>query len=285
VLRDEILAEIALTGPMSIARYMQLCLTHPVYGYYKTRDPLGRDFTTSPEISQIFGEMIGIWIASKGMGEIKLCEVGPGRGTLMSDILRVLGKAGIHADVHLVETNPVLRLEQAKRISHATWHENIPDCDILIANEFVDCLPINQYVNGHEVRLGANFTVSLAPSLLNYSQFTEICDYTMLNKNFKHALFIDYGYESGHGNTLQAMKNGNYVDVFESPGEADLTAHVNFTALRDYFGRGVIKTQREFLLEQGFNARLKNLKPHGAERLIDNSTPESMGALFKVLEI
>lgn len=285
MLRDEILAEIALTGPMSVARYMQLCLTHPIYGYYKTRDPLGCDFTTSPEISQIFGEMIGVWIASKGMHEIKLCEVGPGRGTLMSDILRVLEKAGIKADVHFVETNPILKLEQAKRVPHATWHEMIPECDILIANEFVDCLPINQYVNGHEVRLGDEFKFKLAPSLIKHSQFTEICDYRMLNTNFKHALFIDYGYESGYGNTLQAMKNGNYVDVLETPGEADLTAHVNFTALRNYFGRGVIKSQREFLLDYGFESRLKTLKPHGAERLIDNSTPKSMGALFKVLEI
>jgi NADH dehydrogenase [ubiquinone] 1 alpha subcomplex assembly factor 7 len=289
VLRDEIFSEIALAGPMSVSRYMQLCLQHPKFGYYKTRDPLGRDFTTSPEISQIFGEMIGVWIASLGMAHIKLCEAGPGRGTLMADILRVLAKAGITADVHLVEINPILKAEQAKRVQ-ATYHETIPDCDVLIANEFVDCLPINQYREGHEVRLGADFQFALspfllAPSLIKHSTFTEICDYSGLNHNFKHALFIDYGYINGAGDTLQAMKNGQYVNVLETPGEADLTAHVDFTALQKHFGRGQISTQRDFLLRHGFMQRMNALKPHGAERLIDVSTPQSMGCLFKVLEI
>jgi len=152
-------AEIAASGPMSVARYMALCLGHPEHGYYICRDPLGGagDFTTAPEISQMFGEMIGLWLADRwrALGSpdpVRLVELGPGRGTLMADVLRAAASTGLSAaaEVWLVETSPVLRAEQARRVPGAQWATalgEVPDGPALIvANEFVDALPVHQFL-------------------------------------------------------------------------------------------------------------------------------------------
>ena len=157
----EIAALIRETGPIGIDRYMALCLGHPVHGYYRTRDPLGPrgDFTTAPEISQMFGELVGVWIASvwAAMGApapLRLVELGPGRGTLMADALRALRTVAPTAaiDLHLVETSPVLRAAQEATLGAATptWHADVasvpPGPAIVVANEFFDCLPVRQFV-------------------------------------------------------------------------------------------------------------------------------------------
>ncbi|MFN3615699.1 MAG: class I SAM-dependent methyltransferase, partial [Rubrimonas sp.] len=159
-LSDIIRAEIAATGPMTVARYMALCLGHPRHGYYVTRDPLGAggDFTTAPEISQMFGELLGLWAAQVwlDMGappRVLLVELGPGRGTLAADALRAARAApGFNDAVEtwLVETSPVLRAAQARAVPAARWAERIEDVPegptILLANEFFDALPVRQFV-------------------------------------------------------------------------------------------------------------------------------------------
>jgi len=159
---EALLAElIAAEGPLRIDRYMGLCLGHPRHGYYITRDPLGDkgDFVTAPEVSQVFGELVGVWAvgvwAAMGQPEaFNLVELGPGRGTLMADVLRTLRKAApacaAAASVHLVETSPVLRQRQRAAVGEgATWHdrlEDVPDGPmILLANEFFDAIPIRQF--------------------------------------------------------------------------------------------------------------------------------------------
>ena len=149
---------------MTVERYMALCLGHPVYGYYRTRDPLGAqgDFTTAPEISQMFGELIGLWMleAWHAMGRPHACrlvELGPGRGTLMADLLRatrLLPDFRVAATVHLVETSPALRQRQHATLASSgaalAWHDRLEDVPagplLLVANEFFDALPIRQFV-------------------------------------------------------------------------------------------------------------------------------------------
>jgi NADH dehydrogenase [ubiquinone] 1 alpha subcomplex assembly factor 7 len=155
--------QIAASGPMPVSRYMQICLTHPEYGYYLKRDPLGRDgdFITAPEVSQMFGELIGLWAASvwNAMGmpqEVKFIELGPGRGTMMGDALRAVRILPAFHDaisVHLVEASPTLRDKQRDKLADAAyveWYDRIEDIPegpaIILANEFFDALPIHQAV-------------------------------------------------------------------------------------------------------------------------------------------
>ena len=163
-LEAEIRAIIAIDGPIPVDRYMQLCLGHPRHGYYVTRDPLGAagDFVTAPEVSQMFGELIGAWAATvwRQIGSppaVRLIEMGPGRGTLMADALRAArAMPEFHAalSVHMVETSPVLCALQEKTLANTraplVWHHGIEEVPqgpaIAIANEFVDGLPIAQFV-------------------------------------------------------------------------------------------------------------------------------------------
>jgi SAM-dependent MidA family methyltransferase len=150
---------------MPVWRYMELCLTHPKFGYYVSRDPLGRegDFTTAPEVSQMFGELLGLWAASvwKAIGSpplLRLIEIGPGRGTMMADALRalrVLPPLHQALSIHLIEINPVLREKQATTLSglrDISWHDSIDDIPdgpaIIFANEYFDVLPIHQMIKG-----------------------------------------------------------------------------------------------------------------------------------------
>ena len=175
-LEQEIRAQIAADGPMPVSRYMALCLGHPRYGYYMTRDPLGvaGDFTTAPEISQMFGELLGLWAVAtwQQMGSptrLALVELGPGRGTLMADALRaarLVPAFGAAIEVHLVETSPVLRARQKALLADAgvplSWHDRVDDLPgdptVVIANEFFDALPISQFLRStqgwHERRVG-----------------------------------------------------------------------------------------------------------------------------------
>jgi NADH dehydrogenase [ubiquinone] 1 alpha subcomplex assembly factor 7 len=282
-------------GPMPLDRYMTLCLSHPEYGYYMTRDPFGADgdFTTSPEISQVFGELLGIWVAQaweqmKSPRQFALVELGPGRGTLMADMLRVLSKVPAcakAADVHFVETSPALREAQRERVPKATWHASTASLPglptIAIANEFFDALPIRQF----ERRQGQVFervvgleddalTAGLVPSGARFpfggdgvfeDQSLREALVTHLGNHLTTvsgaALIIDYGHiRSAMGDTLQAMKAHRFCKITEHIGDADITSHVDFESLGRAFVKGGAKvggimTQGAFLQAMGLEAR------------------------------
>ncbi|TXN74571.1 class I SAM-dependent methyltransferase [Methylobacterium sp. WL18] len=271
LLGAEIAALIRHGGPIGVDRYMALCLGHPVHGYYRTRDPLGvrGDFTTAPEISQMFGELVGAWVGyvHGRMGRpdpLVLVELGPGRGTLMADALRALRVAapGVRVSPHLVETSPVLREVQARVLAgtDATWHaslETLPDGPvILVANEFFDCLPVRQFerraTGWHERQVGlgpqGEFVFGLAPeptaeieasgsegALLSVPGAGLALMRTLtrrLRASGGTLLAIDYGHvRPGFGDTLQALAGHRFANPLAAPGEADLTHHVDFAAL------------------------------------------------------
>jgi SAM-dependent MidA family methyltransferase len=337
LLREEILA----TGPIPLARYMDLCLGHPVHGYYRTRDPLGAsgDFVTAPEISQMFGELIGIWIAAVwgGMGapaDLALVELGPGRGTLMADALRALARAAPSLDprLHLVETSPVLRAAQAERLRGfaPTWHEGMatlpPGPAIVVANEFFDALPVRQFQRGergwHERCVGLSpdgrsLAFGLAaepdPHLTTQAPLGVILTLPgaaldtvrdlgrRLVRDGGALLAIDYGHaRPGFGDSLQAVAGHRFVDPLAALGTADLTTHVDFTALaRAATGEGARVhgpvDQRDFLQALGLHQRAERLRagatPQQAvqiaaavSRLIDPSR-RGMGSLFKAMAV
>lgn len=283
--------------------------------YYATRDPLGRDgdFTTAPEISQMFGELVGAaladaWVRAGKPSEAIYAELGPGRGTLAADALRVLGTAGFEGSVHLVETSSTLRQRQSKNVPHARWHDAIEDLPaaplLLVANEFFDALPVRQFVGGQERR------VMVAAGGLAFDRDGEITETspvqqaaiaaiaTCLSKCGGVGLIIDYGHElSASGDTLQAVRGHRYVPTLVEPGEQDLTAHVDFEALgraaRDA-GASVtsVVPQGEWLNSLGIGARAAAIATANPERVPELETAvdrlcheEQMGQLFKVMAI
>jgi NADH dehydrogenase [ubiquinone] 1 alpha subcomplex assembly factor 7 len=332
-LTNIIKAMIAEEGPMPLDRYMTLCLSHPEHGYYMTRDPLGAagDFTTSPEISQVFGELIGVWVAQvwQQMGSprhVALIECGPGRGTLMADVLRVLTKIpdlAKAAEVHFVETSPVLRAAQLDRVPHATWHSSVASLPglpmILLANEFFDALPIRQF----EQKAGRIFerciglengelAIGLVPGAarlplagdgvfedasIRDALATHLGD--QLVQSSGAALIIDYGHmRSAQGDTLQAMKAHSFCKITDHVGEADITSHVDFESLGRGFAKGGaavagVMTQGQFLEAMGLEARTRVLAGHAsgekqqqiiaASERLANSV--QMGELFKVMAV
>ena len=258
---------IAATGPISIAHYMAESNAR----YYAARDPLGAggDFVTAPEISQMFGELIGLWLADiwRRAGQpAGACyvELGPGRGTLASDALRAAARAGLSPDVHFVETSPALTGIQRDAHPGATWHQDLstlPDDRplLIIANEFLDALPVRQLVRtaqGWRERMVGLEGEALVPVVgerpmdaalptdfpdMPEGAILETCPAaasvmqetaTRLAAQGGAALFIDYGYTATQlGSTLQAVRAPRKVDPFASPGAADLTALVDFAAL------------------------------------------------------
>jgi SAM-dependent MidA family methyltransferase len=273
-LGDLLKARIAATGPIPVADYMAECLLHPKHGYYATRDPLGAagDFTTAPEISQMFGECLGLclaqaWLDQGAPGRFALAELGPGRGTLMADVLRagrVVPGFVAAAEVHLVEASPVLRARQAETLGHAapSWHDRIdtlPEAPLyLLANEFFDALPIRQFVRDgagwreRQVGLAAGalaFGLSAPAPLAALAhrladtgdgEVVEHCPALppiaaeigrRIAAHGGAALIVDYGGWRSRGDTLQAVRAHKYDDVLAHPGAADLTAHVDFEAI------------------------------------------------------
>ncbi len=258
------------SGPLSVADFMGQCLSHPEWGYYIGRDPLGRagDFITAPEISQMFGELLGLWAAVvwQAMGEpaeVVLAELGPGRGTLMSDFLRAAAQLAPFRKalrIHLVETSPALRLRQQQLLKDlpVVWLERVEELPagplMVVANEFFDALPIHQYVNrddGWHERLvgldgddfvfvdGTTATIDAPPAAegdifeINPTA-RDIAQWLgqRLATEGGAALVIDYGHPtSAVGDTLQAVHRHQMVPVFHRPGETDLTAHLDFQAL------------------------------------------------------
>jgi SAM-dependent MidA family methyltransferase len=212
--------------------------------YYATRDPLGQrgDFVTAPEISQMFGELIGAsladcWTRAGSPANAIYAEVGPGRGTLAADALRVMRRAGFTGEVHLVETSPVLRAAQAELVPGATWHEAIAELPpapmLLVANEFLDALPIRQFAGGVERRVmvaAGGLAFDRDGEIVEVSPARDEATEAMARHLAAHggvALVIDYGFErSAAGETLQAMRSHQFTPVLADPGEQDLTSHV-----------------------------------------------------------
>ena len=337
-LEAEIRRIIEVDGPISVARYMELCLAHPIHGYYATRDPFGAagDFITAPEVSQMFGELVGAWTATvwQLMGSPErahLVELGPGRGTLMADALRAAKAMPGFLEtlaLHLIETSPVLRAQQESRLADArtpiTWHsriEEVPDGPtIAIANEFVDALPVDQFVKdrGWHLRVvtvaDQQLAFMVAPDPVPGTDSIDAPTGTIAERRqdgavallarrvARHggaALVIDYGHiASGFGDTLQAVRRHEFADPLTDPGTADLTTQVDFAALARTAQRegaavhGPI-TQGEFLRHLGIEQRAARLKQTATPQqaadidaaLARLTAPDQMGELFKVLAI
>jgi NADH dehydrogenase [ubiquinone] 1 alpha subcomplex assembly factor 7 len=343
----EIKKLIKSSGPMPVWRYMELCLMHPQHGYYVSRDPLGRegDFTTSPEISQMFGELLGLWSASiwRAIGSppmLRLVELGPGRGTMMSDALRALRVLpALHQSlsIHLVEINPVLREKQSATLASVRnifWHDSIDEVPegpaVILANEYFDVLPVHQVVRRetgwHErvielddsgrLEFGAatdpipRFDVLLPPlvraapvgAVFEWRPDTEIMKIAArIRDQDGAALIVDYGHlRSDAGDTFQAIARHSFTDPLKNPGQADVTAHVDFQALaraaEDLGARvhGPV-TQGEFLKRLGIEARAAGLMAKatpevsgdiaGALKRLTDSGRGGMGSMFKALAI
>ncbi|HEY1942408.1 MAG TPA: SAM-dependent methyltransferase [Roseiarcus sp.] len=341
-LGDEIKGMIASDGPITIERFMELALAHPEHGYYMTRDPFGAagDFTTAPEISQMYGELLGLWSAEvwSSMGRpnpVRLIELGPGRGTLMSDALRaarIVPDFRAALDVTLVEMSPTLANIQYESLltcgAPVAWASSLAETPegpaILIANEFLDALPVRQFVRRggrwRERMVGLDESGDLAFGLANEPEphlKADAPDGAMLEvsaaghrfmfelgarlvKQGGAALFVDYGHGTTElGETLQALRAHRFVDPLLDPGDADITAHVDFAAMaRSARASGAAVygpvDQGDFLRALGIDTRAHALAERAPERaqefesarrrLVGKGEGE-MGALFKAMVV
>jgi SAM-dependent MidA family methyltransferase len=363
-LKDDIIADIQANGPMPLSEYMRRCNEH----YYSTRIPFGKDgdFITAPDISQMFGELIGLWCAdlwqrAGSPNPFRLVELGPGRGTLMADALRATKNVpGFHdaLTVHFVEISPVLRGEQKKRVPDAVWHDDrvklfpyvLPDPDfrdpvsatrartwraenahtepmIVLANEFFDALPVDQMLTCADVlkplvisgdqtgrlhKVVWNDESSLETTPADATPVREVSTESIdiaksiaksLIRNGGAFLCLDYGYveQDATTDTFQAMRNQTYVDPLDTPGEVDLTAHVDFLRLVAEMRLTDINaqlhihgptTQGQFLRKLGLDARaaaLARANPARADEFLAQAArladADQMGTLFKVMAV
>lgn len=346
-LREKIVRLIEVNGPLSIADYMALCLFDPEHGYYTTREPFGTsgDFITAPEISQMFGELVAVWLltAWRAIGRplpVTLAEIGPGRGTLMKDMLRTLGRLDSEfvgkALIAMIEASPRLVTVQkatlGERAGALEWHTSIDSLAdgplLIVGNELFDAIPIRQYVKAGggrwmERAVGFDDAGDLVfaakpgapdPSLLPpdaaaaaEGSIVEIAPVrsalmeqiaARIAQNGGAALFFDYGYSKpATGDTLQALSSHTYADPLAEPGKADLTAHVDFSALADiaktYGLDAHLLTQGDFLLGMGLLERAGQLGAHAGQQTrkrlqgeVDRlAGSDGMGTLFKALAV
>jgi NADH dehydrogenase [ubiquinone] 1 alpha subcomplex assembly factor 7 len=324
-----LLARVAQTGPMRLSDYMAECLLHPTHGYYATRDPFGvaGDFTTAPEISQMFGELLGLclaqaWLDQGSPAPFTLGELGPGRGTLMADVLRATKSVpGFHAGatVVLVEASAHLRGVQRATLGDVTWVDTVQDLPdqplFLLANEFFDALPIRQFthvgdgwaetvvgaVDGRLV-LGRNPTITMDHQGES-GDVVEFCPMAapvmahiggLIATHGGAALIVDYGGWGTAGDTFQAVQAHAFVDPLAAPGMADLTSHVDFAALAAASPTAhAYTTQGALLASLGIQARSARLATRltGAARDAHVQAtrrlthPDEMGQLFKALAL
>ncbi|WWD18208.1 hypothetical protein CI109_102658 [Kwoniella shandongensis] len=372
IIRDTIKA----TGPIPVSRYMQFCLSHPVHGYYSKGDVFGQkgDFITSPEISQIFGELVAIWFLTRwteadSPTRVRIVELGPGRGTLMDDILRTLfnfpGIAASIRSVHLVENSEAMRGIQSDRLSSRVegkdidlnWYTGVneipesPDeFTLFVAHEFFDAMPINVFektdMGWREVQVdtdsayspglptsasSSGLRLSISRSTTPLSTILPTTSPRFANlpvgsrieiaqdswKIMRHVgqllsgssekgkakakggcgLVIDYGADRAFGGSFRAFQNHKLADVFDDPGNADLTANVDFAYLRESLTGTATPlgpiSQSHFLLSLGLQPRLrklletapperKELLSQGAQRLIDTL---GMGSQYQVMGV
>jgi SAM-dependent MidA family methyltransferase len=338
LLHDRLTRLIASNGPISIADYMASANAH----YYATRDPLGTagDFTTAPEISQMFGELVGlaladIWgravqpdTAPGAAPDPAYVELGPGRGTLARDAMGAMARAGLTPPLHLVETSPALRAKQAALLPQAHHHASIDSLPtdwplLIVANEFFDALPIRQLIRTnagwrelmvglrHDRLITAPGTTPVdeqVPSFLRQSPVGSIHEQcpaaTAIIADLAHRivrqggamLIIDYGYDGpAIGNTFQAVRGHGFADPLADAGEADLTAHVDFTALAaaaaGLTAAGPVG-QGDWLVRLGIDARTAVLTARNPGRAAELRTQrdrlvkaDAMGQLFRVLAL
>jgi len=306
-LRERIRSE----GAISIEAYMEACNAY----YYATRDPFGAagDFVTAPEVSQMFGELVGAalgdcWKRAGAPADAVYAELGPGRGTLAADALRVLRSSGFAGEVHFVETSPVLREAQKRVVPNAHWHDAIADLPerplLLVANEFLDALPIRQFVAGIERRVtvtGGGLAFERDGEIIETSPVRDEAVEAVaahLVKLGGVALMIDYGHaRSAPGDTLQAVSRHRFASVLEAPGERDLTSHVDFESVAAVAAKGGAKvtpvvSQGEWLQRLGIDARAQALSRANPDRLEEFNAAiqrlcgaKEMGTLFKVVAI
>lgn len=338
-LGDILARRIAMNGPISVAEYMAECLLHPDHGYYTTREVFGSagDFTTAPEISQMFGELLGLclaqyWVDQGRPDSFVLAEAGPGRGTLMADILRATRQvAGFHeaARVHLIEASERLRDVQRETLDGigVTWADSFDELPraplFLVANEFFDALPVRQFtrdgqgwrehqigLHDGELVLGLSAPAPIAMldhrlSDTNPGDIVEHCPSAgpimgdiadRIGTNGGIAIIVDYGDWRSLGDTFQALREHKPVGVLENPGQADLTAHVDFeylaktaqgVSVSDLVTQGVLLerlgiTQRAQLLAANLTGAA--LESHiAAHRRLTH--PDEMGTLFKAIAV
>ena len=342
-LGEALARRIGAAGAIGVGDFMDACLNDAEHGYYRVREPLGRegDFITAPEVSQIFGELIGLWAVEtwRAMGApdaFSLIELGPGRGTLMADALRASRIVpGFHraCSLHLVETSAPLRAAQESSLGDlgldVSWHDGLEDVPpgpaIVIANEFVDALPIRQVVrvaDGWRERCvvlteaGAfAFGVHPSPAQTPAGAPADAAegDIFEVRPGAQHAidalaqlgavhpmaaLIIDYGHlASACGDTLQAVRRHRRADPLEGPGETDLTAHVDFAALARSAAQAGLTVwgpldQGAFLLSLGLAQRCERLAAAGgeaSERVLGGAKrlveAGQMGTLFKIIAL
>ncbi len=325
--RELIARLIAENGPMRLDRFMALANAH----YYATRDPFGRsgDFVTAPEMTQAFGEVLGAWcvVTWRSMGapgRVVLAEAGPGRGTLMADALRLIDRVAADfaeaVELHLIETSPILRAWQQRRLAGrvAAWHDGLATLPegplLLIANEFLDALPVRQFR-----RRGVSWVERAVTVEHGRFVWTEIAadappDGAMERSDAARAwigdasrrllrsggavLVLDYGHEGGAEDTLQAVRSHAPADPLADPGGADLTAHVDFAAIAavardcgaEVYGpiaqgtllRRLGLPERTAILCRAAAPAAARQMQAAARRLMD---PDAMGALFKALAV
>ena len=339
-LKKKIAEKIALEGPLSISKFMEICLWDVDEGYYSKKQIIGKkgDFVTSPELSQTFGELIGIWSLSQHLKKftdkkLSLLELGPGKGTLVSDALRAINKIiknKIETEAYLLEKSSVLKSIQQKKLLgfNIKWLNDVRKIPqkplVIIANEFFDSLPINQYVKvegGWQERKVAvknnNFYFTLDKKVVKFKtnhfdntplgniieySFNSVEIISLICEHIKKfgsiALIIDYGENFGFGDTLQAIRNHTPELILDNPGESDLSSHVNFGILtkialeRNLFVSPIIE-QFKFLKNLGIEHRLKKLIKLNPKNKIHSEIngikklidPKRMGKLFKVLAI
>ncbi len=345
-LKRKIARLIEAAGPISVADYMSLCLLDPEHGYYTTREPFGEkgDFITAPEVSQMFGELVAVWLYSawKACGAPAnpvLAEIGPGRGTMMADMLRALERLDpafqSSAKVVLIEASARLSKVQRNTLGqgaeNCTWIADVGDLPegplFITGNELFDALPVRQYVKtaqGWRERMiglddkeqlafvagAGSLETSLLPEGADNAREGAIVEIApartammqriaeVLARRGGAGLFPDYGYEKpAIGDTLQALRDHEYDDVLAHPGEADITAHVDFHALKQAAKSHGLSartmSQGDFLLGLGLLERAGRLgagRSHGEQEAIREAVerlagPETMGELFRVLAV
>ena len=335
ILKEKIHNIIVENGPISIASFMEISLSDKEYGYYRKKMPLGSkgDFVTSPDISQIFGEIIGIWILDiwiklKEPNNFQIVDLGGGRGTLLKDINRVL-KNKIKNFIFIDINEELIKL-QKKALNGATHFEKINDIPkkptIFIGNEFLDTFPVHQFikknnywnevcVNSDNKELFFSYETTKLSKKLISSNFVNLKEDSIIEINFKvreiinnisnfikknsgAAIFFDYGYLDGYGDSFQGIKDNKPINPLSDPGFVDLTSHVNFKDIKlqakknniNFYGPN---TQNLFLEEMGAIQRLRilerNAKDHqrkdlriGLNRLMSD---KEMGNLFKVIAL
>lgn len=302
-------------GPLTVEAYMQACNDY----YYATRDPFGAagDFTTAPEISQMYGELVGAaladaWSRAGRPDEVRYAELGPGRGTLAVDALRVMRSAGCTpAAIELVESSPVLREAQAERLPEAIFHDRIGALGerdgslLLVASEFFDALAVRQLVDGkerHVVLAGGDLAFDRDGAIVEQAPVRNEAMRSVATLLATHggvAIIIDYGHDRPYavGDTLQALHGHRFASPLENPGEQDLSAHVDFAALAEAarVGGAVpsrVASQGNWLETLGIGPRAMALAARNPEqgeeiaaarrRLCEEG---QMGSLFKVMAV